>query len=102
MIISGTQKGILREGIGQAYTEEELKVVLAEGPELDLERIDRGEDYDTRVANLIKKLEADGKLKEFIQLVVTKKPNSPFLEKIKSEFQEILKEEIKYQGRAAG
>jgi hypothetical protein len=52
MIISGKQKQILIEGFCQAYHIDELTVHLREGMELNLQRIQQGENYDLIVANL--------------------------------------------------
>ncbi len=104
MILTGKQRKILREGIVGAYPkEDELKILLPEEMELKVEQINVGEDYNTRVANLITKLEADGKLKNFIQIIINQKPNSPYLNEVKSEFQKIIEEEekVKPQGRYA-
>jgi hypothetical protein len=72
--------------------------------QLNLKEFNRGEVYNSKAFNLIKKFEADGNLEDFIKLIVKDKPKSPYLEKIKSEFLEIINEEeekVKPQGRYA-
>jgi hypothetical protein len=91
MILTGQQKRILKEGILGAYpNEDELKILLSERMDLRYSAIARGEDYTSRVAFLVEKLEADGEVEQFIRVVVEKKPNSPFLKEIKTEFENIL------------
>jgi len=98
MILTGQQRQTLRKGIVGAYPkEDELKILLLEEMELNIEGINRGEDYDTRVFNLIRKLEIDGELKNFIRIIVNQKPNSLYLKEIKSEFKKIIEEdEVEY------
>jgi hypothetical protein len=86
MLLTGQQKEILKEGIIGAYREDELEILLLEKMDLRYRAIARGEDYTSRVAFLAEKLEADGKVEQLIRVVVEKKPNSPFLEEIKTEF----------------
>jgi len=72
-------------------------MLLSEEMELKVEGINSGKDYNTRVFNLIKKLETDGELENFIRIVVNQKPNSPYLKEIKSEFKKIIEEdEVEY------
>jgi len=87
MLLTGKQREILKEGILGAYpTEDELSILLSEKMDLRYGAIARGEDYISRVPFLVQKLEADGKVEQLIRVVVEKKPNSPFLEEIKTEF----------------
>jgi tetratricopeptide (TPR) repeat protein len=91
MILTGQQKEILKEGILGAYpNEDELKILLSEKMDLRYGAIARGEDYTSRVAFLVEKLEADGEVEQFIRVVVEKKPNSPYLTQVKTEFENIL------------
>jgi hypothetical protein len=84
MRLTGQQKEILKEGILGAYpAEDELKILLSEKMDLKYSTIASGDDYTSKVANLIEKLEADGKAARFIEVIVEKKPNSPFLEDVK-------------------
>ena len=86
MLLTGKQKEILKEGIIGAYREGELEILLLEKMDLRYNAIARGEDYISRVAFLVEKLEADGAVEQLIRVVVEKKPNSPFLAEIKTEF----------------
>jgi hypothetical protein len=92
MLLTGQQKRILKEGILGAYpsSEDELKIILLERMNLNLEEFNKGETYNTKVFNLITKLEADGNLEDFIKLIVRDKPKSPHLEEIKSELKRFL------------
>ena len=94
MKLNGQQRTILREGILGAYpTEDELKIILLEKMDLNLEEFNRGETYNTKISNLIIQLEADGKLKDCIRIIVKEKPNSPDLEKVKSEFKTAIEDD---------
>jgi hypothetical protein len=87
MILTGQQREILKEGILGAYpTEDELKILLSEKMDLRYSAVAKGEDYISRVAFLVEKLEADGEVEQLIRVVVEKKPNSPYLEQVKTEF----------------
>ena len=87
MILTGQQRRILKEGILGAYpNEDELKILLSERMDLRYSAIARGDDYTSRVAFLVEKLEADGEVEQFIRVVAEKKPNSPYLTQVKSEF----------------
>jgi hypothetical protein len=52
--------------------------------------IARGDAYNTKVFSLIQYFEADGRIEEFIRVVVKNKPESPFLQDVKREFPDIL------------
>jgi hypothetical protein len=94
MKLNGQQRTILREGILGAYpTEDELKILLLEKMNLNLEEFNRGESYNPKISNLIIQLEADGKLKDCIRIIVKEKPNSPDLEKVKSEFKTAIEDD---------
>ena len=87
MLLTGQQKEILKEGILGAYpNEDELKILLSEKMNLRYSAMAKGEDYISRVAFLVEKLEADGAVEQLIRVVLEKKPNSPFLDEIKTEF----------------
>ncbi|MEY3827489.1 MAG: hypothetical protein RLZZ148_2308, partial [Cyanobacteriota bacterium] len=60
MLLTGKQKEILKEGIIGAYREGELEILLSEKMDLRYSPIARGEEYISRVAFLVEKLEADG------------------------------------------
>jgi formylglycine-generating enzyme required for sulfatase activity/energy-coupling factor transporter ATP-binding protein EcfA2 len=94
MKLNGQQRTILREGILGAYpSEDELKILLLEKMNLNLEEFNRGEIYNTKISNLIIQLEVDGKLKNFIRIIVKEKSNSPFLDKVKSEFKTAIEDD---------
>jgi hypothetical protein len=84
----------LREGILGAYPNpDDLAILLSEQMDVQLGAIARGDAYNARVFNLIKYFEADGRIEEFIRVVVKNKPpKSPFLTPIKEEFAAILDE----------
>ena len=91
MLLTGQQKEILKEGILGAYpTEDELKILLSEKMNLRYGAMAKGEDYISRVAFLVEKLEADGAVEQLIRVVVEKKLNSPYLAKVKTEFRNTL------------
>ncbi len=91
MTLEGRQREILRKGILGAYrNEDELKILLLERMNLNLEEFSRGETYEARVFHLITKLENDGDLEDFIKLIVRDKPKSPHLEEVKSELKRFL------------
>lgn len=90
MILTGQQREILKEGILGAYREGELEILLSEKMDLRYADIARGEDYTSKVANLINSLETIGEIDKFIRVVIEKKPNSPYLEDIKAELKNVL------------
>jgi nucleoside phosphorylase len=91
MILTGRQREILKEGILGAYLQEdELKILLSEKMDLRYSAIARGEDYTSRVAYLIEILETEGKARQLIQIIVQKKPSSPYLSDVITEFNNIL------------
>jgi 3',5'-cyclic AMP phosphodiesterase CpdA len=55
--------------------------------------IARGDAYNAKVFALIQDFEADGRIEEFIRVVVKDKPRSPALEDVKKEFAGILGED---------
>ena len=104
MKLEGQQREILRNGILGAYpNEDELVMRMSEKMDFKLEQVSRGEKYEIRVFNLIKELEANGTLNDFIKWIIEDKPNSPYLEEVRSKFQKIIEEEekVKPQGRYA-
>ena len=99
MILTGQQRGILKEGILGAYpNEDELIILLSEKMDLSYSVIARGNDYTSRVAYLVKTLEADGAVERLIRVVVEKKPNSPYLTQVRSEFTSVNHEQTKTIG----
>ena len=91
--LTGQQKGILMKGIVDAYPDpDNLWILLAVRMEVQVSAIARGDTYKNKVFALIRYFEADGRIGEFIRMVVNDKPNSPYLEEIKKEFTGILGE----------
>ena len=91
MKLDGTKREILRKGIIGAYpNRDELDIYLSEQMDVQLSVIARGENYNTKVFSLIQDFEADGRIEEFIRVIVKQKPNSPYLEEIKEEFADIV------------
>ncbi|MEY3826222.1 MAG: hypothetical protein RLZZ148_1036 [Cyanobacteriota bacterium] len=87
MRLTGNHKQILRKGIIGAYpSQEELVRVLAEKMDINFDTISRGNTYNDRVFYLIRDLQAQEKIKDFIKVIIEDKPNSPFLEEIKRIF----------------
>ena len=92
--LTGPQKKILREGIVGAYPNpDNLWMLLAEQMDVQVGAIARGDAYNAKVFSLIQDFEADGRIEEFIRVVVEDKPESPYLESIKKEFAGILGED---------
>lgn len=95
MPLTGEQRKKLREGVIRTYCEpESLQMFLGEEMDIDLEAIARGERYETQVYNLIKHLESEGRLGEFIAAIARDKPQSPFTAELRQLFPEIFGQEI--------
>jgi hypothetical protein len=89
--LSGRQIQILREGIVGAYPHpDDLWILLFEQMEVKVSAIARGDTYQNKVFSLIQDFEANGRIEEFIRVVVNDKPESPYLKSIKNEFASIL------------
>jgi hypothetical protein len=87
VILTGQQRGILREAILSAYPNpDDLQILLSEQMNVQLWVIARGDAYNAKVFSLIQDFEADGMIEEFIRVVVKDKPQSPYLESITKEF----------------
>ena len=94
MILKGQQKKILKEGILKAYpNEDELSILLSEKMDLSYSAIATGDNYTSRVAFLVEKLAADGRLEELIKVIIEEKPNSPYLTQVKNEFANVNHEQ---------
>ena len=94
LMLTGLQKEILREGIVRAYPDpDNLWILLAVRMEVQVSAITRGDTYEIKVFNLIQDFETDGRIEEFIRVVVKDKPRSPALEDVKKEFASILGED---------
>jgi len=96
--LSGRQLQILREGIVGAYPNpDDLSILLFEQMEVKISAMPkarfahaRGDAYNAKVFALIQDFEANGRIEEFIRVVVNDKPESPYLKPIKKEFAGIL------------
>jgi hypothetical protein len=96
--LTGPQKEILMKGIVGAYPDpDNLWILLAVRMEVQVSAIARGDAYKNKVFALIQDFEAEGRIEEFIRVVVADKPNSPFLSPIKKEFADILGEDNTYE-----
>jgi formylglycine-generating enzyme required for sulfatase activity len=85
--LTGQQLKILREGILGAYREPDaLKILLAEEMEVQIGIIAQGDAYITKVFNLIQEFEGNGRISEFIQVIVKNNPNSPYIKDIIENF----------------
>lgn len=83
MKLTGQQKEILRDSILGAYPRKnDLTILLSDKMNLNLDAIAIGDNYEAVVFYLIRQLEADGSLKEFIEVVSTDKPNSPWVQEM--------------------
>ncbi len=81
------QRKMLREGVIGAYPNpNDLKILLSDQMDVQLGAIARGDAYNDRVFSLIQDFEAEGRIEEFIRVVVDDNPNSPFLSAIIKEF----------------
>ena len=95
MILTGQQRKILREGILGAYPNpDDLKILLSEQMDVQLGAIALEEAYNNKVFSLIQDFEANGKIEQFIRVVVDDKPNSPHLDAIKNNFNSILEQDL--------
>jgi len=85
MILTGTQRKILREAIARAYpNRDELTMLLYERMEIQLSHISSPtQDYLSTIFNLISRLESEGRLRELISAILEEKPDSPYLHDIK-------------------
>ena len=89
--LSGRQKEILREGIISAYpNQDDLKMLLSEQMDVQLDAIARGDAYKNKVFALIQDFEAHGRIEEFIRVVVENRSNSPYFLEVKKEFPSIF------------
>jgi hypothetical protein len=92
LILTGQQRKILREAILGAYPNpDDLQILLSEEMDVQLGVITRGDAYNVKVFSLIQEFEADGRIGEFIRVVVEKKLNSPYFLDIKKEFPSIFR-----------
>jgi formylglycine-generating enzyme required for sulfatase activity len=85
--LTGQQQRILREGILGTYPEPDaLKILLSDEMEVEIGIIAQGDVYITKVFNLIKEFQADGRIEKFIRVIVQDKPNSPYINDIIKNF----------------
>ena len=95
MILTGLQKQILKDGILGAYpSENDLEILLLEKMGLSYSAKARGDNYANRVAYLVIQLEARGEVEQLIKVIVEGNPNSPYLTQVKTEFRDILTQNV--------
>jgi hypothetical protein len=83
LMLTRRQKEILMNGIVGAYPDpDNLWILLAVRMEVQVSAIAQGDSYQNQVFMLIQGFEADGRMGEFIRVVVTDKPKSPFISPI--------------------
>jgi len=93
VILTGQQRKILREGVIGAYPDpNELRILLAEQMEVQLGVIVSDGVYNTKIFDLIGAFDASGRIEQFIKLIVKDRENSPYLTKVKNEFESILED----------
>jgi hypothetical protein len=98
LMLTGLQKEILMKGVVGAYPDpDNLWILLAVRMEVQVSAIARGDAYKNKVFNLIQDFETDGRIEEFIRVIVADKPNSPYLAAIKKEFADILGKDNSYE-----
>jgi hypothetical protein len=97
MELNGHHRETLKELILSAYREEDLSTLLFEKMEYKYNENNRGDNYTTRVFNLIQDLQSVGRLLEFIEVVRKDRPNiSGELNKILSECADYPKTLLKW------
>jgi hypothetical protein len=98
LMLTGLQKEILMKGVVGAYPDpDNLWILLAVRMEVQVSAIARGDTYQNKVFALIQDFEAEGRIEEFIRVIVNDKPNSPYLAAIKKEFADILGKDNSYE-----
>jgi len=80
MILTRDSRKKLREGIVNAYTEDDLVILLRENIDIDFNAIAQGKTYNNRVFYLLGYLQSKNRLNEFVEMVKKDKPNSPYLQ----------------------
>ena len=75
--LTGEQRKQIRESILNAYPSEgNLSVVLAEHLDINLDSIKRGDNYALSVFNLIRDMEAQGRLTELLEALISGNPRN--------------------------
>jgi hypothetical protein len=105
LMLTGLQKEILMKGVVGAYPDpDNLWILLAMRMEVQVSAMPkarfahaRGDTYEIKVFSLIQDFEAEGRIEEFIRVIVNDKPNSPYLAAIKKEFADILGKDNSYE-----
>ena len=88
--LTGRQIEILRVGIIHTYPYlDDLPRLLRVKMEVRFDAIAKGNTNEIKIFNLIQYFEADGRLKEFIRVIINDRPNSPYLEEVRTEFSRI-------------
>ena len=81
MILTKDSRKKLREGIVNAYTEEDdLVILLRESMDINFNAIAQGKTYEQRVFYLLGYLESKNILNKFVETVGKDKPDSPYLQ----------------------
>jgi len=88
--LTGPQIEILSEGVIHTYPYlDDLVKLLRVKMEVRFDEIAKGNTNEIKIFNLIQYFEADGRLKEFIRVIINDRPNSPYLEEVRTEFSSI-------------
>jgi hypothetical protein len=81
---NGKQYKILREAVIKAYPDlASLEMILFEDMGIKLSSIPKENNYDTQIFKLIIFLDSQGRIQEFIQVLIKDQPKSPYWDKIK-------------------
>jgi hypothetical protein len=93
MDLTPEQRKKLREGIIKTYPDsEDLEILLSDNMDINFSEIAQGNKYETQVFNLLKYLEAQGKLEELLRAIAEDKPKSLFAKQIRQEFAYIFED----------
>jgi len=88
--LTGEQKQFLRDRVISAYpNQDELTELLLVKMEVDFDAIARGNTNKLKILHLIVDFEAQGRLDQFIRTIINDRPNSPYLEEVKTNFSSI-------------
>ncbi|MEY3827693.1 MAG: hypothetical protein RLZZ148_2513 [Cyanobacteriota bacterium] len=69
MILTKDSRKKLREGIVNAYTEDDLVILLRENMDINFNAIAQGRNYNQKVFYLLEDLQSENKLSRFIETV---------------------------------
>jgi hypothetical protein len=89
--LNGQQRKILREAILSAYpNQNDLQILLSEQMDVQLGAIAREATYNFKVFSLIQDFEANGKIEQFIRVIMKDRPNSPLLKNVNAELNSLV------------